>query len=86
MVSVEVCVLFEMPYEKEKLQRIIFGASCKLGKSSTIEFKLKNEQGKDLGMDITFSKKILKEQGEIFFRAITSKKEKQFLIGGGWRW
>ena len=79
-------VLFEMPYEKGILQRIVFGASSKLGKSSIVEFKLRNKRGKDLGMDIKFSKKILKEQGEIFFRAITSKKEKQFLIGGGWRW
>ncbi|MCK4947764.1 MAG: hypothetical protein KAS46_05280 [Candidatus Aureabacteria bacterium] len=79
-------VLFEMPYEKGILQRIVFGASCKPGKNSTIEFKLRNELGKDLGMDIKLSKKILKDQGEIFLRAITSKKEKQFLIGGGWRW
>ena len=79
-------ILFEMPYEKGILQSIIFGASCKLGKSSTVEFKLRNKRRKNLGMDIELSKKILKEQGEIFSRAITSKKEKQFLIGGGWRW
>ncbi|MCK4947709.1 MAG: hypothetical protein KAS46_04975 [Candidatus Aureabacteria bacterium] len=72
-----------MPHEKGILQRIVFGASCKLGKSSTVEFKLRNKQGKDLGIDIKFSKKTLKEQGGIFFRAVTSKKEKQFLIGGG---
>ncbi|MCK5655210.1 MAG: hypothetical protein KAI03_02805 [Candidatus Aureabacteria bacterium] len=79
-------VLFEMPYEKGRLKRIVFGASCKLGKNGTIEFKLKNKRGQDLGMDIKLSRKILKDQGEIFFRAITSKKEKQFLIGGGWKW
>ena len=79
-------VLFEMPYEKGKLQSIVFGASCKLGKNSNLDFKLRNELGKDLGMDIKLSREILKDQGEIFFRAITSKKEKQFLIGCGWRW
>ncbi|MCK4947542.1 MAG: hypothetical protein KAS46_04105 [Candidatus Aureabacteria bacterium] len=79
-------VLFEMPYEKEKLKRIVFGASCRLGENSTVEFKLKNKRGQDMGMDIQLSKKILKSQGALFLRAITSKKEKQFLIGGGWRW
>jgi len=79
-------ILFEMPYEKGKLKRVVFGASYKFGDNCNVDFKLKNKLGKDMGIDIKFSKKILKDQGEIFLRGITSGKEKQIVLGAGWRW
>lgn len=79
-------VVFEMPYERGELKRVVFGASCKLGKSGNLEFKLKNERGKDLGIDVKLSKKILKDQGDIFLRGSASKGEKQISIGAGWKW
>ena len=79
-------VIFEMPYKKGKLKSVVFGASCKFGDGYNVDFRLKNKLGKDLGIDIKFSKKILKDQGEIFLRGITSGKEKQIVLGAGWRW
>ncbi|MFH1309761.1 MAG: hypothetical protein ABIH85_03665 [Candidatus Omnitrophota bacterium] len=79
-------ILFEMPYEEGKLKSVVFGASCKLDRGYDVDFRLKNKLGEDLGIDVKISKKILKDQGEIFLRGITSGEEKQILFGAGWRW
>ncbi|MFH1665915.1 MAG: hypothetical protein ABIA77_07215 [Candidatus Omnitrophota bacterium] len=79
-------VLFEMPYERGKLRSVVFGASCRPGKGNELSFKLKNEFGRDLGMDVKLSRKCLKGAGELFLRALASGGEKQVLIGAGWLW
>lgn len=79
-------LLFEMPYEKGNLHRIIFGATCKLDKNYNLDFRLKNRLGKDLGIDVKLSRRILKGQGEAFIRALRSRKEVSILAGIGFRW
>jgi len=79
-------LLFEMPYEKGKVENLIFGASCRLDEDHNLAFKLKNKAGKDLGIEIKLSGKILKDQGEVFLRALTSRKEVSFTAGVGFRW
>lgn len=79
-------LLFEMPYEGQRIQSISFGAACKLGENNTVEFKLKNIQNKDLDIDLKLSRKILKDQGEAFVRALKDGRELSLLAGIGFRW
>ncbi len=79
-------LIFEMPREKGKSRGIIFGASCKLGKHNNLEFRLKNKKGEDLGIDVKISRKLIKEAGELFVRAVKSGKEFSILAGVGFRW
>ncbi len=79
-------LLFEVPYEKGKIRRIVFGATGKLDKDYYLDFKLKNKSGKDLGIEIKLSRKILKDQGEAFIQALTASKELSLVAGMGFRW
>jgi hypothetical protein len=82
----KVGLLFEMPYEQGAIKAIVFGATCQLGKNNMLDFKLKDTLGKDLGINIKLSHKILKDQGEAFIQAIKENKEISLLAGIGFRW
>ncbi|MDD5644799.1 MAG: hypothetical protein PHO00_05065 [bacterium] len=85
-INTKLGVLFEMPYEKGELKRTVFGASCKLGKNGALDFKLRNEKGKDPGIDIKLSERIFGNRGEVFLRGVKSGQEKEISIGAGWEW
>jgi len=85
-VSSKMGLLFEMPYEEGKINRVIFGAWGKPDKDLNLEIGLKNKIGKDLGIDIKLSKKKFKGQGEAFIRALKSGKEVSIVAGVGFRW
>ena len=79
-------LLFEIEYEKGETRAITFGADAKLTKQGNIEFKLKNELKKDLGPELKLSRKLLKGDGEAFFKLLKSKKETAIYVGAAWRW
>ncbi|MBU3912209.1 MAG: hypothetical protein KKD90_06465 [Candidatus Omnitrophica bacterium] len=79
-------LLFEIPYEGGEIQGIAFGANCRLNENNTINLKLKNRRGEDLGISLRLSRKILKDQGEIFMQALREEKELSLLTGIGFRW
>ena len=79
-------LLFEIPYESGEIQGIIFGAACKLSERDELEFKLKNRLGKDLDTSLRLSRKILKDQGDAYIKALREGEEVSLLAGIGFRW
>ncbi|MBL7084551.1 MAG: hypothetical protein ISS43_00390 [Candidatus Omnitrophica bacterium] len=79
-------LLFEIEYEKGKAKAIIFGADAKLTKRNELKFKLKNEYGKDLGLELKLSQKLLPGDGQAFLKLLRSKKEASVYVGAAWRW
>jgi len=85
-VSPKMGLLFEMPCEEGKINRVIFGAWGKLDKNLNLEMRLENRVGEDLGIDVKLSRRILEGQGEAFIRALRSQKEVSIVAGVGFRW
>ncbi len=79
-------LLFEVEYEKGKTKAIVFGADAKLTKRDDIEFKLKDRLGKDLGLELKLSRKLLRGDGEAFLNLLKSKKESSIYAGMAWKW
>lgn len=79
-------LLFEIEYDKGKTRAIIFGAEAKLTKRDNIEFRLKNRLGRDLGMELKLSRRLLKADGQTFLKLLKSKKESSIYVGSAWRW
>lgn len=79
-------LLFEIPYEGGEIQSVVFGATCRLTENDILDFKLKNKSGEDLKTSLRLSRKILKDQGEVFAQALREGKELSLLAGIGFRW
>lgn len=79
-------LLFEVKYEKGRICAIVFGATFKLSKGNNLKVRLKNRKGKDLGIELILSKKLLKNTGEAFFKTLLSKKELMLFAGTGIKW
>jgi len=79
-------LFFEMPSEEGRLQRITFGAICKLNQGSELELKLKSNLNEDLGINLRFTKNILKDQGQAFVEALKDGREISLRAGLGFRW
>jgi hypothetical protein len=79
-------VIFELISRDTKPHSILLGAYVKTGEKGRLEFSLKAKKGRNLGINLHFSKKILKNQGELFLKSSLSKKEKKILLGAGFRW
>lgn len=79
-------LIFEISYGNGQIGGMIFGAEARLGNDSKIEFDLRTESGKPLGVSLALSKTILEGIGELYSKALFSEKEKAIYIGGGFRW
>ncbi len=79
-------VIFEMPREKGRMERILFGAECKLNPDYTLELKLKSALGKELGTSLRLSRDLLKGRGEAFIQALKDGKKTALIAGAGIRW
>jgi len=79
-------LLFEMPYAEGRLHSIVLGGSGRLNKNYTLEVRLENKIGQDLGIDLKLSRDILQGQGEAFIQALGSRKEVSLAAGLGFRW
>ncbi len=69
-----------------KPKAIKFGADAKLTKRDEVKFSIKNEEGKDLGMELKLSRKLLAGDGEAFIKLLKDKKEAAIYVGAGWKW
>ena len=79
-------LLFEMEYEGGKIYAISFGADITLTDKNMVSFKLKDGIGnKDLGMTLELSQDILGGDGELFLRALASRRELALYAGAAWR-
>lgn len=79
-------LFLEIPYEGRDVQGIAFGAACKLSENNTLDFKLKNKRGENIGTSLKISRKILKDQGEAYIQTLKEGKELSLLAGIGFRW
>jgi hypothetical protein len=80
-------ILFDMEYEGGKIRSIAFGADARLTGRDTVIFKLKDDfKNRDIGITLKLSRRALEGDGEIFLRALTSKRELACYAGAVWRW
>ena len=80
-------LVFEVECEGRKGNAIVFGADVKLTDRDTIIFRLKNDiENKDIDATLELSHKIMEGDGEIFLRALSSRRESAIYAGAAWRW
>jgi len=79
-------LLFEVKYENRKIRAMAFGAKARLSGGDTVSFSLRNAVNKDIGAQVKLSRKILKGAGEVFLRALKSKRKAAIFVGSGWIW
>lgn len=80
-------LIFEVESEGKKVHSITFGANAQLTGRNTILFRLKNNiNNKDIGINLRLSRKILKGDGQLFFRFLKSSRESAIFVGAGRRW
>lgn len=79
-------LIFEIDYGGGQIGGITFGAEARLAQGSKIEFDLKTEAGKPLGISLSLSKSVLNKAGELYSKTLFSEKEKAVYIGGGFKW
>ncbi|MCQ9206377.1 MAG: hypothetical protein NG740_00625 [Omnitrophica bacterium] len=77
---------FEIKYGDKKIRAITFRANASFAKNGAVFLRLRNELGKDMGVSIKLSRKILKGEGEAFLKALRSKRESNFFVGAGGGW
>lgn len=53
-------LVFEMDYNKERLESVEFGADVSFQKNNQVSFSLRNKKGEPLGLTLTFTHKLLK--------------------------
>ncbi|MCK4905260.1 hypothetical protein KAS42_03330 [bacterium] len=91
-------LLFEIKYEKPATSAtsaiknwrgrpkvIKFGADARLTKKDEIKFRIKNEMGKNLGLELKLSRKLLRGDGKAFIKLLKDKKEAAIYVGAGLR-
>jgi hypothetical protein len=79
-------VYFETEGGGQKSRAILLTASYKIGKGYGLEVRLRNSLNQDLGLEARLSKRFFDDQGEVFIRALASKREKAVSAGAGFRW
>lgn len=79
-------LVFEMPCEEGKIRALVFGAECRPGKGTDLEFRLRNELNKDLGVSLRLSKAILGDSGTAFVEALKERGNISIFAGMGFRW
>ncbi|MBM3250374.1 MAG: hypothetical protein FJZ09_06000 [Candidatus Omnitrophica bacterium] len=77
---------FEMPCEEGRVRAIIFGAECRLAKGADLEFKLRNELDRDLGISLRLSKAVLGDSGRAFLETLKERGNISIFAGAGVRW
>jgi len=78
---------FEISYADGRISAVTFGAEARLAGKDTICFELKDDAaGRDLGISLELSRRLLKGNGEAFLRLLRSKKESAAYVGSAWRW
>ncbi len=79
-------LVFEMPCEEGRVRAVVFGADIKLGRGALLQARLRNEMGKDLGVDLKLSKKLFGNNGEAYIEALKSGRDVSIVAGAGFRW
>jgi hypothetical protein len=79
-------LLFEVDCKNGRFWAIAFGAEARLAKKGKVEFKLKNNVGKDLGLQLKLSRKIFQDSGQAFIRLLKSKEKSGIYVGLARRW
>jgi len=77
---------FEVEYEKGVKRAIVFGVDSKLGPRDSVEVTLKDRQGEPLGVQVLFTRELLRKDGEAFLRLLRSSEESRAEAGMRFRW
>jgi hypothetical protein len=85
-ISEKLGLIFEMPAGGRKIQRIIFGASCRLAKGHLLELKLKNSRQENLGIAVHLARTFLKGLGQAYVQALKDGQELSLVAGVGIKW
>lgn len=75
---------FEIDYGEGRIKEITFGAGISFLDKNKVVFQLKNKEGKDLGIGVTFSRN--KSNAEVFLRLQKSRKDSKIEGGVDIRW
>jgi len=71
---------FEMKYPEEKFKALNFGSTWYIKNDKEIAAKLKNKKGEDIGFEVCFTKRFLKDS-EFFARISKNSKNKKIETG-----
>lgn len=83
----DVGVVFRLRYADKKTREIVFGADFKITGKDTVSMRLKTSgDDKDMGVAVELSRRIFKDDGEIFLRALVSGRENALYAGAAWQW
>ncbi len=77
---------FELEYGDGSFSDLKFEAEARLAGNAGMKFALRSETGRDLGIELTLSRSMLKGCGESFIRLLRSSKERAVYIGSGFTW
>ena len=75
-------LIFKMEYEEGEFHSLEFGAEVDLSKKNQVAFQLKGKDGRDLGVQVTFTHKFLnKLDAKAFLRLKKAQKESSIETG-----
>lgn len=72
---------FDIDYGEGRVKAINFGAFVRINKYNKITFKLRNREGKNLGMSVEFKHSFLKNNAEWFLKVLAENKHRRFKWG-----
>jgi hypothetical protein len=80
-------IVFEIGYEDGRTHAIIFSADVKLSSKNTVSLRLRSRpDGSDLGASVELARDVFDGEGQMFLRALASRKESSLCIGAAWPW
>ena len=82
-VSKDFSLSFEVEYEERRRHAIFFSTSYRLGERNELIFSLKDERGRGLGIEVTFTRSFFEGEGKAFLRLYKDAVESR--IEGGVR-
>ena len=74
-------ICFEIDYGEDKIKAVTFGANFYITTRDNVCFELKNKEGEDLGITVTFSRRFIRTQARGFLRL--KKRERESRIEAG---
>ena len=84
-ISRDLSLEFEMERGRDR-RTLTFGSSYAVGPDGTLTARLSARDGSPLGVELLFTRRFLKEQGEAFLRLRRSLEETAFEAGARFRW
>jgi hypothetical protein len=78
-------LVFEMSGINGRFRRVVFGSYFRFDNRYNLDFALKDGKGRDRGVRVKLSRKMLKSNGELFVSADLSRGRRQLMAGVAFR-